>query len=81
MKLNYGEQNTPETTLDQYCRWIIEQEHTTPERGKFLYCGKNTFEWHMIFYSLRTSSLGGALLNKPEYTAAAEPYLDRYCSV
>ncbi len=80
MKLNYGEQNTPEETLDLYCRWIIEQEYESQERGKFLYCGKNTFEWYMIFYALRTLSLGGALLNKPEYTRAAEPYLDRYCS-
>ena len=79
MKINYGEENSAAETLDMYCRWILEQEYDAGERGKFLYCGKNTFEWYMIFYALRTLSLGGALLNKPEYTKAAEPYFDTYC--
>lgn len=79
MKINYGEENSKLQTLDLYCQWILEQEYDAGARGKFLYCGKDTFEWYMIFYALRTLSLGGTLLNKPEYIKAAEPYMDLYC--
>ena len=79
MKINYGEQNSPETTLDMYCRWILEQRYDADNGMKYIYCGRNTLEWYMVFYALRTLSLGGTLLNKPEYLRVAEPYMDLYC--
>ena len=79
MKIEYGRRYEPAEALDNYCSWIMEQEYVSEERGKFLYCGPGSFEWYMVFYALRTLSLGGTLLNKPEYTEFAEPYLDTYC--
>lgn len=79
MQINYGSLNTPKETLDLYCRWILEQEYDSPEQGKFFYCGNGMFEWYMIFYALRTMSLGAVLLNKPEYAKVVEPYFDLYC--